>query len=173
MSYASRNIMKLHKIHNDHDRDHDYKLKPIDLNMIIHTKKKKSVLGEKDISILIELFKSLTATIDRTEDVVDAVNAANATPADTTLPQQASASVPSEVIPRYVIDPKLFRYKVGWGIFDNVFEAHKDCNVEGSNCHCGGDIVSGISNLLEKVGIKLPELHLPGHNFTGQFGLRL
>ena len=31
----------------------------------------------------------------------------------------------------------------------------------------GGDIVSGISSALEKVGLELPELHLPGHSFTG------
>lgn len=31
----------------------------------------------------------------------------------------------------------------------------------------GGDVVSGISDLLGKVGLELPELHMPGHNFTG------
>jgi hypothetical protein len=33
----------------------------------------------------------------------------------------------------------------------------------------GGDIVSGFSNVAEKVGLPLKNFHLPGHNFTGPF----
>jgi hypothetical protein len=39
----------------------------------------------------------------------------------------------------------------------------------GDGVRCGGDIVSSLDNLLGNVGIKIPELHLPGHQFTGPF----
>ena len=31
----------------------------------------------------------------------------------------------------------------------------------------GGDIVSKLSGISEKVGLPLKNFHLPGHNFTG------
>jgi hypothetical protein len=32
----------------------------------------------------------------------------------------------------------------------------------------GGDIVSNIDKFAKKIGIKLKNLHLPGHKYTGQ-----
>jgi hypothetical protein len=34
--------------------------------------------------------------------------------------------------------------------------------------HSGGDIVSTISKVAKKIGIPLKNIHLPGHNYTGQ-----
>ena len=36
------------------------------------------------------------------------------------------------------------------------------------NKKIGGDVVSGIANVAEKIGIPLKNLHLPGHKFTGE-----
>ena len=33
----------------------------------------------------------------------------------------------------------------------------------------GGDIVSSLSNVADKIGLPLKNVHLPGHNFTGPF----